>query len=150
MVVFSSYPATSLAFQFPDKITDKTVIQSVPKFCFPEGPDVEKDVEIEKTESFSFVSTLSDGSKRFGYCRRFFKPNKPPECFCLISYSYVLHSHSERLFLSLFCHSPHFLTCTPLGLILVPRSASSPKYSTLSNSNLWKAIKACTNFCILF
>ena len=88
--------AISLAFQFPDKITDKTVIQSVPKFCFPEGSAVEKEVETEKTESFSFVSTLGDGSKRFGYCRRFFKPNKPPECYCLLSYAYVVSLRREK------------------------------------------------------
>jgi hypothetical protein len=87
----------SLAFQFPDKITDKTVIQSVPKFCFPEGSAVEKEVETEKTESFSFVSTLGDGSKRFGYCRRFFKPNKPPECYCLLSYASSFSLFSQVL-----------------------------------------------------
>ena len=41
------------------------------------------------TEEFSFVLTASDGSKRFGFCRRILlrakDPNWKPICFCLIS-----------------------------------------------------------------
>ena len=35
-------------------------------------------------ETFSFTLTLGDGSKRFGYCRRF-GSGSTSECFCLIS-----------------------------------------------------------------
>lgn len=41
-----------------------------------------------KVETFSFVSTLSHGSRRFGYCRRFISKDKSvhPTCYCLLSF----------------------------------------------------------------
>jgi hypothetical protein len=36
------------------------------------------------SETFSFVLTDADGSKRFGYCRRFLGKN--PECYCIVSF----------------------------------------------------------------
>lgn len=44
-----------------------------------------KDVVMEE---FSFVLTAVDGSKRFGFCRRYLlkpEPNWKPLCFCLVS-----------------------------------------------------------------
>ncbi|KAH3768013.1 suppression of tumorigenicity 5 [Pelomyxa schiedti] len=38
-----------------------------------------------KSETFSFVMTSGDGTKQFGYCRRFIHAT-PPECFCIISH----------------------------------------------------------------
>jgi hypothetical protein len=36
------------------------------------------------SETFSFVLTDADSSKRFGYCRRFLGKN--PECYCIVSF----------------------------------------------------------------
>jgi len=60
------------------------------------------------------VSTLSDGNKRYGYCRRFFKVNKPPECYCLLSFSYV------------FALGPKKVTCHPQTLCFQFRLPSDP------------------------
>jgi len=78
-------------FHFPHVLEDKKLADIIPQFCFPEdkisieGYDKNKET-VE--EEFSFVLTVSDGSKRFGFCRRFLKKPEPgfqPVCFCLVS-----------------------------------------------------------------
>jgi len=74
----------------PDK-PDKLGADAVP-FCFPDIKDTEKIFSEQPVETFSFILTNSDGSLRFGFCRRFLGP--VPECYVLISsvasYSLVL------------------------------------------------------------
>ncbi len=54
-------------------------------FCWPEGKAaLEAMVATSRSENFSFVLTESDGSKRFGYCRRFVRLS-PPVCLCAVS-----------------------------------------------------------------
>jgi len=66
---------------------------TIVQFCFPEAeqwinPKFMQDKK-KMSENFSFVLTESDGSKKFGYCRRFLteEDGKPlPECFCVLSF----------------------------------------------------------------
>uniref|UniRef100_UPI00358F2D75 DENN domain-containing protein 2D-like isoform X2 n=1 Tax=Myxine glutinosa TaxID=7769 RepID=UPI00358F2D75 len=62
----------------------ETLHRSIPLFCFPDEQYVpSKD---EQSETFSFVLTNVDGSRRFGYCRRLLPPGKNvPEVYCIIS-----------------------------------------------------------------
>uniref|UniRef100_A0A8C4NBQ8 DENN/MADD domain containing 2Da n=1 Tax=Eptatretus burgeri TaxID=7764 RepID=A0A8C4NBQ8_EPTBU len=62
----------------------ETLHRSIPLFCFPDEQYVpSKDVQ---SETFSFVLTNVDGSRRFGYCRRLLPPGKNvPEVYCIIS-----------------------------------------------------------------
>jgi hypothetical protein len=56
-------------------------------FCWPEGKAALDAMTVSvapRSENFSFVLTESDGSKRFGYCRRFARTS-PPICFCAVS-----------------------------------------------------------------
>uniref|UniRef100_A0A6B2LGA6 UDENN domain-containing protein n=1 Tax=Arcella intermedia TaxID=1963864 RepID=A0A6B2LGA6_9EUKA len=89
VVVFENAPSSK--FSFPADLGDIKLAQTIPKFCFPEdkisleGHDKTKEII---QEEFSFVLTVSDGSKRYGFCRRFLKKPEPsflPVCFCLVS-----------------------------------------------------------------
>ena len=54
-------------------------------FCWPDGGAALENMELTtRSENFSFVLTEGDGSKRFGYCRRFLR-SSPPECLCVVS-----------------------------------------------------------------
>jgi hypothetical protein len=68
---------------FPSSKRDET--RGILHFCWPEGKAALENVSaMGHSENFSFVLTESDGSKRFGYCRRFLRTT-PPECFCVVT-----------------------------------------------------------------
>jgi hypothetical protein len=69
---------------FPESAKDET--RGILHFCWPEGQAAldETHAVTTRSENFSFVLTESDGSKRFGYCRRFLR-SLPAECVCVVS-----------------------------------------------------------------
>ncbi len=69
---------------YPESARDET--RGILHFCWPEGRAAldEAHAVATRSENFSFVLTESDGSKRFGYCRRFLR-SAPPECVCAVS-----------------------------------------------------------------
>ncbi|XP_071393277.1 DENN/MADD domain containing 2Db isoform X1 [Centroberyx affinis] len=84
-----------IIYQFP-KQTDmchsqreeeEKSLKAITLFCFPEGVDWAPLTEYH-SETFSFVLTEIDGSRRNGYCRRLLphgKGARPPEAYCIIS-----------------------------------------------------------------
>eukprot|EP00003_Mantamonas_plastica_P018670 TRINITY_DN3049_c0_g1_i2.p1 TRINITY_DN3049_c0_g1~~TRINITY_DN3049_c0_g1_i2.p1 ORF type:complete len:147 (-),score=36.70 TRINITY_DN3049_c0_g1_i2:36-476(-) len=103
----SSGYSPSINFRFPPESDDdlNSIIQSLPQFCFPDLHILKPSTSYD-SETFSFVLTASDGSKRFAYCRRLLPPGssaRMPECFCLIStlpcyslFSQILNIVEER------------------------------------------------------
>uniref|UniRef100_A0A3Q2ZUI3 DENN/MADD domain containing 2Da n=1 Tax=Kryptolebias marmoratus TaxID=37003 RepID=A0A3Q2ZUI3_KRYMA len=82
----------SLCFQrdvmarFQKEEEEKT-LKAITLFCFPEGINWAPLTEYH-SETFSFVLTEIDGSRRNGYCRRLLpggKGARPPEAYCIIS-----------------------------------------------------------------
>ncbi|KAJ3586337.1 hypothetical protein NHX12_012737 [Muraenolepis orangiensis] len=84
-----------ITYQFPkkdgmvrfQKEEEEKILKAITLFCFPEGIDWAPMTEYQ-SETFSFVLTEVDGSRRNGYCRRLLpKGNKacPPEAYCIIS-----------------------------------------------------------------
>ncbi|XP_039625437.1 DENN domain-containing protein 2A isoform X2 [Polypterus senegalus] len=72
-------------FKFLRETEDQ--LKVIPQFCFPDAKDW---VPVEKfpSETFSFVLTGEDGSRRFGYCRRLLpsgKGRRLPEVYCIVS-----------------------------------------------------------------
>ncbi|XP_052329748.1 DENN domain-containing protein 2D-like isoform X2 [Oncorhynchus keta] len=62
-------------------------LKAILLFCFPEGVNWAPLTEYA-SETFSFVLTEVDGSRRNGYCRRLLPSGKgarPPEAYCIIS-----------------------------------------------------------------
>ncbi|XP_041050997.1 DENN domain-containing protein 2C-like isoform X1 [Carcharodon carcharias] len=81
--------------QFPSKLEKSTRqardaeerLKAIPQFCFP---DVSEWVAVSQltSETFSFVLTGEDGSRRFGYCRKLLpngKGKRLPEVYCMVS-----------------------------------------------------------------
>ncbi|XP_048409340.1 DENN domain-containing protein 2C-like isoform X2 [Stegostoma tigrinum] len=81
--------------QFPSKLEKSTRqardaeerLKAIPQFCFP---DISEWVPVSQlsSETFSFVLTGEDGSRRFGYCRKLLpngKGKRLPEVYCIIS-----------------------------------------------------------------
>ena len=67
----------------------ETTLSQIPQFCFPDA-HILQPVTAYTSETFSFVLTELDGTKRFGYCRRLLpadSTNSPrlPEVYCIIS-----------------------------------------------------------------
>ncbi|XP_028308931.1 DENN domain-containing protein 2D-like isoform X2 [Gouania willdenowi] len=63
------------------------ILKAITLFCFPEGINWEPLTEYH-SETFSFVLTEIDGSRRNGYCRRLLpggRGARPPEAYCIIS-----------------------------------------------------------------
>ncbi|XP_055510722.1 DENN domain-containing protein 2D-like isoform X2 [Leucoraja erinacea] len=84
-----------IAYQFPkrenlvrsQKEEEENLLKAIPLFCFPDGNTWAPLTEYE-SETFSFVLTNVDGSRKFGYCRRFLPRGggvQLPEVFCIIS-----------------------------------------------------------------
>uniref|UniRef100_A0A8C5B1S3 DENN domain-containing protein 2D-like n=1 Tax=Gadus morhua TaxID=8049 RepID=A0A8C5B1S3_GADMO len=84
-----------ISYQFPkrdgmgrsQKEEEEKILKAITLFCFPEGIDWAPMTEYQ-SETFSFVLTEVDGSRKNGYCRRLLpKGNKacPPEAYCIIS-----------------------------------------------------------------
>uniref|UniRef100_G3PSS5 DENN domain containing 2B n=1 Tax=Gasterosteus aculeatus aculeatus TaxID=481459 RepID=G3PSS5_GASAC len=62
-------------------------LKAIPQFCFPDAKDWSPVSEFT-SETFSFMLTGEDGSRRFGYCRRLLpsgKGSRLPEVYCVIS-----------------------------------------------------------------
>uniref|UniRef100_A0A3P8SL68 DENN domain containing 2B n=1 Tax=Amphiprion percula TaxID=161767 RepID=A0A3P8SL68_AMPPE len=62
-------------------------LKAIPQFCFPDARDWSP-VSEYSSETFSFMLTGEDGSRRFGYCRRLLPTGKGPrlpEVYCVIS-----------------------------------------------------------------
>ncbi|KAM3872217.1 DENN/MADD domain containing 2Da [Diretmus argenteus] len=84
-----------ITYQFPKKDgmvrfqreEEEKTLKAITLFCFPEGISWAPLTEYH-SETFSFVLTEIDGSRRNGYCRRLL-PNgngaRPPEAYCIIS-----------------------------------------------------------------
>uniref|UniRef100_A0A8C6WYP3 DENN/MADD domain containing 2Da n=1 Tax=Neogobius melanostomus TaxID=47308 RepID=A0A8C6WYP3_9GOBI len=90
----SSYEP-QISYQFPkrdgmvrsQKEDEEKTLKAITLFCFPEGINWAPLTEYP-SETFSFVLTEIDGSRRNGYCRRLLPSGKgarPPEAYCIIS-----------------------------------------------------------------
>nr|XP_057906660.1 DENN domain-containing protein 2D-like isoform X2 [Doryrhamphus excisus] len=84
-----------ITYQFPkrdgmarfQKEEEERTLKALTLFCFPEGIKWAPLTEYH-SETFSFVLTEIDGSRRNGYCRRLLpggKGARPPEAYCIIS-----------------------------------------------------------------
>ncbi|XP_063065175.1 DENN domain-containing protein 2D-like isoform X2 [Engraulis encrasicolus] len=84
-----------ITYQFPkrdgmvryQKEEQEKTFKAITLFCFPEGINWEPLTEY-RSETFSFVLTEIDGSRRNGYCRRLLPHGngaRPPEAYCIIS-----------------------------------------------------------------
>ncbi|XP_056137657.1 DENN domain-containing protein 2A [Lampris incognitus] len=72
-------------FKFMREAEDQ--LKVIPQFCFPDAKDWAP-VDNFPSETFSFVLTGEDGSRRFGYCRRLLpsgKGRRLPEVYCIVS-----------------------------------------------------------------
>lgn len=73
------------SFKFMRETEDQ--LKVIPQFCFPDAKDWAP-VDNFPSETFSFVLTGEDGSRRFGYCRRLLpsgKGRRLPEVYCIVS-----------------------------------------------------------------
>ncbi|XP_074833788.1 DENN domain-containing protein 2D [Carettochelys insculpta] len=84
-----------IAYQFPkrenllrgQKEEEERLLQAIPLFCFPDGNHWAPLTKYT-SETFSFVLTNVDGSRKIGYCRRLLPGGRGarlPEVFCIIS-----------------------------------------------------------------
>ncbi|XP_062855570.1 DENN/MADD domain containing 2Da isoform X2 [Trichomycterus rosablanca] len=84
-----------ISYQFPkkdgmvrfQKEEEEKTLKAITLFCFPEGINWAPLTEY-RSETFSFVLTEIDGSRRNGYCRRLLPHGngaRPPEAYCIIS-----------------------------------------------------------------
>ncbi|XP_014195709.1 DENN domain-containing protein 2D isoform X3 [Haplochromis burtoni] len=84
-----------ITYQFPkrdgmarsQKEEEEKTLKAITLFCFPEGINWAPLTEYH-SETFSFVLTEIDGSRRNGYCRRLLpggRGARPPEAYCIIS-----------------------------------------------------------------
>ncbi|XP_029428745.1 DENN domain-containing protein 2D isoform X2 [Rhinatrema bivittatum] len=84
-----------ITYQFPkrenllrgQKEEEETLLKAIPLFCFPDGSNWSPLTEYT-SETFSFVLTNIDGSRKFGYCRRLLPAGQGPrlpEVYCVIS-----------------------------------------------------------------
>ncbi|KAM6306915.1 LOW QUALITY PROTEIN: DENN domain-containing protein 2A-like [Podargus strigoides] len=74
------------SFKFMREAEDQ--LKAIPQFCFPDAKDWAP-IHQFASETFSFVLTGEDGSRRFGYCRRLLpsgKGNRLPEVYCIVSH----------------------------------------------------------------
>uniref|UniRef100_A0A8C8HWJ8 UDENN domain-containing protein n=1 Tax=Oncorhynchus tshawytscha TaxID=74940 RepID=A0A8C8HWJ8_ONCTS len=82
-----------ITYQFPklanmrrsQREEEEKSLKAILLFCFPEGVNWAPLTEYA-SETFSFVLTEVDGSRRNGYCRRLlWQGARPPEAYCIIS-----------------------------------------------------------------
>ncbi|KFQ08561.1 DENN domain-containing protein 2A, partial [Haliaeetus albicilla] len=76
------------SFKFMREAEDQ--LKAIPQFCFPDAKDWAPIHQFARRvlETFSFVLTGEDGSRRFGYCRRLLpsgKGKRLPEVYCIVS-----------------------------------------------------------------
>ncbi|XP_054844747.1 DENN domain-containing protein 2A [Eublepharis macularius] len=73
------------SFKFMREAEDQ--LKAIPQFCFPDAKDWTPVCQFT-SETYSFVLTSEDGSRRFGYCRRLLpsgKGKRLPEVYCIVS-----------------------------------------------------------------
>ncbi|XP_062991138.1 DENN domain-containing protein 2A [Elgaria multicarinata webbii] len=73
------------SFKFMREAEDQ--LKAIPQFCFPDAKDWTPVLQFTR-QTFSFVLTSEDGSRRFGYCRRLLpsgKGKRLPEVYCIVS-----------------------------------------------------------------
>ncbi|XP_042320111.1 DENN domain-containing protein 2D [Sceloporus undulatus] len=84
-----------ITYQFPKRENlmrgqreeEDRLLQAIPLFCFPDGNEWAPLMEC-KSETFSFVLTNVDGSRKIGYCRRLLPSGRGarlPEVYCIVS-----------------------------------------------------------------
>ncbi|XP_018602322.1 DENN domain-containing protein 2D-like isoform X2 [Scleropages formosus] len=84
-----------IIYQFPkrdgmmrcQKEEEEKILKAITLFCFPEGISWAPLTEY-RSETFSFVLTEMDGSRRNGYCRRLLPHGdgaRSPEAYCIVS-----------------------------------------------------------------
>ncbi|NXM06935.1 DEN2D protein, partial [Tyrannus savana] len=84
-----------ISYQFPKRENllkgqreeEERLLKAIPLFCFPDGNNWAPVTEFT-SETFSFVLTNVDGSRKIGYCRRLLPSGRGvrlPEVFCIIS-----------------------------------------------------------------
>ncbi|XP_054032210.1 DENN domain-containing protein 2D [Dryobates pubescens] len=84
-----------ISYQFPkrehllrgQREEEERLLQAIPLFCFPDGSSSAPACDF-RSETFSFVLTNADGSRKIGYCRRLLPSGRGvrlPEVFCIIS-----------------------------------------------------------------
>ncbi|KAM8782715.1 DENN domain-containing protein 2D isoform 3-T3 [Rhynchonycteris naso] len=85
----------TITYQFPKRENllrgqqeeEERLLSAIPLFCFPDGNEWTALTEYSR-ETFSFVLTNVDGSRKIGYCRRLL-PSSPgprlPKVYCIIS-----------------------------------------------------------------
>ncbi|XP_063284376.1 DENN domain-containing protein 2D [Pelobates fuscus] len=87
--------APQITYQFPKRESllsfqreeEERLLHAIPLFCFPEGNNWTPLTEYN-SETFSFVLTNVDSSRKFGYCRRLLPAGRGarlPEVYCIIS-----------------------------------------------------------------
>ncbi|KAM4700437.1 DENN domain-containing protein 2D [Discoglossus pictus] len=87
--------APAITYQFPkresllsyQKEEEERLLNAIPLFCFPDG-DTWTPLTDYTSETFSFVLTNVDSSRKFGYCRRLLPTGRGirlPEVYCIIS-----------------------------------------------------------------
>uniref|UniRef100_A0AAY4EHM2 UDENN domain-containing protein n=1 Tax=Denticeps clupeoides TaxID=299321 RepID=A0AAY4EHM2_9TELE len=84
--IIYQFPKRDGMVRFQKEEQEKT-FKAITLFCFPEGINWTPLTEY-RSETFSFVLTEIDGSRRNGYCRRLLPQGKgarPPEAYCIIS-----------------------------------------------------------------
>ncbi|PRP81808.1 suppression of tumorigenicity 5 [Planoprotostelium fungivorum] len=86
-------PTVDYHFPPSEKDNKSDLAKSIAIFCFPElevweqtiNKRINNKIQGERSETFNFVLTEGDGTKKFGYCRRYVIDNAP-ECFCILSF----------------------------------------------------------------
>ncbi|KAE8623291.1 hypothetical protein XENTR_v10005556 [Xenopus tropicalis] len=87
--------APQITYQFPklenilhfQKDEEERLLNAIPLFCFPDG-NTWAPLKEYTSETFSFVLTNIDSSRKFGYCRRLLPAGNgshSPEVYCIIS-----------------------------------------------------------------
>ncbi|XP_038605056.1 DENN domain-containing protein 2D isoform X1 [Tachyglossus aculeatus] len=85
----------TITYQFPKRENmlrgqleeEERLLGAIPLFCFPDGNDWAPVTKFP-SETFSFVLTNVDGSRKIGYCRRLLPAGREPrlpEVYCIIS-----------------------------------------------------------------
>uniref|UniRef100_A0A8C5BK34 DENN/MADD domain containing 2Db n=1 Tax=Gadus morhua TaxID=8049 RepID=A0A8C5BK34_GADMO len=71
----------------PQREEEEKSLQAITLFCFPEGVNWIPLTQYQ-SETFSFVLTETDGTRRNGFCRRLLphgRGKRPPEAYCIVS-----------------------------------------------------------------
>ncbi|XP_003479048.2 DENN domain-containing protein 2D isoform X1 [Cavia porcellus] len=85
----------TITYQFPKRENllrgqqeeEERLLSAIPLFCFPDGNEWASLTEYHR-ETFSFVLTNVDGSRKIGYCRRLLPAGsgpRLPKVYCIIS-----------------------------------------------------------------